>query len=712
MNDPARVDQGSCPDPDRSAAELLADCPDIVYRLDAAGRPVWANGALERLLGYRLEEFAAPGFDFAALVHPDDRDRAALELRLVRAGRSGKDFEVRLLPRGAAEHVWFSNLTYPLRDAAGAVTGYGGVARDVTRAVHTAASLARRNFELIAINAISLAVQGTLDLESRLRNFAAALARALSLDGSGAFFRVTAFPAAPLLCFDDAGLTLRALCGEPGGVLLSPHDRIEVLRDDRPLPFPCPAAARAFAAGFRACLYLPLSLDAFGTGAVFLFARDPAGFDGASSALLSTARMQLCAALENAVRHLVEARRVTVITVLKETASALINAGDMAELLTATHYQARRYLPLDRIALTVMTCAETAVCHGSGSPSPIPDNGRLYRLDDPAYPFFGRLALREPEYIHDLESIGDGRFAAPRAAGMRTLLDVPLPLSPDRSGCIRFLAAAPDAFHPEERDFLRDLARIVALAVANLLLKDELKRQTELAEAKNAELQTFVYSVSHDLKTPLFSIIGLAGILREELPADDPRDAYLVRLVDNAARMDAQIKELVTLSKIGTYTPVPERLDLAELFRVAVRSLEVKMRERGAAVTVAAEATDVVADRALLARVIENLLDNAIKYVPRGRNPKVELSARTLLTPSGARMRIEVRDNGCGIAERDRERVFALFSRLKVLPEVDGTGAGLSIVRRMVERLGGTIELMSVEGEGSLFRVDLPAGTP
>lgn len=687
--------------------DFLEASPDIVYRLDHAGRIVQVNGALTRLLGYTPAQIAAEGFDFVSLVHPDDYDRVALELRLVRAGRSSKDFEVRLRPRDGGDHVWFSNVTFPLRDAAGEVLGYGGIARDVTRTVRTAASLARRNFELISINSISLSVQGAPDVESRVRNFTAALSRSLELDGACAFFRVTAFPGGPRLVIDEADLGLAELSAAPGPSACR-AERIEIFRADGPAPFPCPVAPRAHAAGFRALLFMPLSVGDLGEGAAFFLSRDPEGFDSLSSTLLSTARAQLTVSLESAIRHLIEARKVRIITILKETSSALINAGCVDDLLTVTHFQARRYLTLDRLVISFMTGKETAAVHASAASPSVPRDGGIFRLDDPTYPFRDSLALRDMRYLPDLAATPDAPHAVSyRAAGMRTLLDVPLPLTPELNGCVRFLSRETDAFHPEEREFLRDLARIVALAVANLRLKDELKRQTELAEAKNAELQTFIYSVSHDLKTPLFSILGLAGILKEEMAEDDPRRGYLNRLLENTARMDAQIKELVTLSKIGTYVPVPEPIPLAELVEVALRALDVKIRERSARVTVGAALPAVVADRALLGRVVENLLDNAVKYVPAGRVPEIAVTGG--ISPGGGGVRITVADNGCGIAERDRERVFALFSRLKVLPDVDGTGAGLSIVRRMVERLGGSISLESEVGAGSRFHVDLPS---
>ncbi len=274
---------------------------------------------------------------------------------------------------------------------------------------------------------------------------------------------------------------------------------------------------------------------------------------------------------------------------------------------------------------------------------------------------------------------------------------------------VRFAARRPDAFHPEEREFLIDLARIVSLAVVNVRLKEELKRSTAAARETASELQTFVYSVSHDLKTPLFSILGLAGILKEETPPGDARIAYLDRLLANAARMDAQIRELVTLAKIGTYTPKPEPVDLAALARDTAASLEVRIRGRGARVEIDPDMPVVVADRALLGRILENLLDNALKYVPPDRAPHVRVFAGRATLAGRPAVRLCVADNGIGIAAKDRERVFALFSRLRALPDVDGTGAGLSIVKRMVERLGGAVDFESEPGGGTRFLVDLPA---
>lgn len=684
---------------------FLEDAPDIVYRLDGDGRLLIVNRSVTRLLGYDPADLAKGRIDYAGIVHPDDLERVTLELRMVRAGRSSKTFEIRIRRKGSDEYVWLSNLTYPVRDEEGRVTGYGGVARDITRHIETSASLARRNFELITINTISTSVHAGIDVRTRLENFTAAFRQAFEADAACAFFRLRAPGYSAPVRIDEPGLGIDAADLADGAA-----ERIDFARRDRPLPGACPVVARGFTRGFSAALVLPLVVKELGEGVLVFFAQDIDRFETISATVLSTIRLQLVAALENSIRYLLESLKAKYISILKDTASALINIGGLPELLNVVHYHVRQYLPVDRLSTLVSTGADSVKVIASAASVPTAVDGQERPVTES--PFRETLALPDPLHLGDLAATEASRAMNQSLveAGLRTLFVVPLLISPEVRGAITFSSRAAEAFSPEEREFLKDIARIVSLAVVNLLLKDELKFQSALTQEKNTELQNFVYTISHDLKTPLFSILGLAQILKEELATARvaSADPYLDRLLVNAARMDTQIKELVTLSKIGMYTPKPEPLDLGVVVREALAGLDVKIRERKAEIAIAEGMPAIATDRALLGRILENMIDNAIKYVPRDRIPTLAIGAAADRRGGRRFVRIVFSDNGCGIAERDREKIFTLFSRLKTVPDVEGTGAGLSIVKRMVEKLGGTIGLESTEGVGSRFAVEIP----
>ena len=211
-------------------------------------------------------------------------------------------------------------------------------------------------------------------------------------------------------------------------------------------------------------------------------------------------------------------------------------------------------------------------------------------------------------------------------------------------------------------------------------------------ETKNAELERFAYTVSHDLKSPLVTIRGFLGLLERDAAAGDAermrRDAGKIRAATEV--MGQLLDELLELSRIGRQINPPQEVALAELAREAVDLVADSLTERGVEVHISSALPVVVGDRARLLEVFENLLENAVKYMGDQPAPRIEVSPR-----NGDPTVCCVRDNGVGIDPRYHEKVFGLFERLST--EQDGTGVGLALVKRIVEVHGGRIW---VESEG------------
>lgn len=235
------------------------------------------------------------------------------------------------------------------------------------------------------------------------------------------------------------------------------------------------------------------------------------------------------------------------------------------------------------------------------------------------------------------------------------------------------------------------------------------ERRTRELEVAVHELEAFTYSVSHDLRTHLVTMGGFASILwsehRESLTPE--AQGHLERVLRASRRMDAFVQDLLRYSRITRAEIVPERIPLGEVMESATTALAPLLAERGAEVEVHGNLPVVQADRHLLGRAVENLLSNAVKFVPEGRVPRVQVRART----TGHRVRLEIQDNGVGIAEEDRGRIFEAFERLDP-GSFQGTGVGLTIVKRALERMGGDVGLRSEPGEGSTFWVVLPEALP
>ena len=233
----------------------------------------------------------------------------------------------------------------------------------------------------------------------------------------------------------------------------------------------------------------------------------------------------------------------------------------------------------------------------------------------------------------------------------------------------------------------------------------ERERLIEELEAKNAELEQFTYTVSHDLKSPLVTIKGFLGLLEQDALAGKTEQMRQdVEQINRAAdKMQRLLDELLELSRIGRMMNPPEAVSLTDLAQEAVEQVAGQIAERGVEVEVAAAMPVVVGDRVRLLEVLQNLIDNAVKYMGDEPAPRVVVEAKQ----EGRAVRCIVRDNGIGIEPRFHDKIFGLFERLDASGE--GTGIGLALSKRIVEVHGGHIGVESEGlGQGSTFFFTLP----
>ena len=246
-----------------------------------------------------------------------------------------------------------------------------------------------------------------------------------------------------------------------------------------------------------------------------------------------------------------------------------------------------------------------------------------------------------------------------------------------------------------------------AVALAERMTQSLRESQTELARS-NAELERYAYVASHDLREPLRTITGFLGLLsrRHRDRLDDEACEFIDLAAAGAKRMDALIAELLEYSRTGRRDAPPEPTDLDGAWGVAVRNLSAAIAESGAEVT-ASRLPVVLADRGEMVQVLQNLLGNAIRYHGPG-TPRIHAEAHR----RGDDWQVSVTDDGPGIDPRHHERIFVLLQRLHRNDEVEGTGMGLAICKKIVEHHGGRIWVESAPGEGARFSFTLPAATP
>lgn len=321
----------------------------------------------------------------------------------------------------------------------------------------------------------------------------------------------------------------------------------------------------------------------------------------------------------------------------------------------------------------------------------------------------------QPAYASDALTDGRSDPALIAWAPLRSVIFFPLVVKDEPIGALFLIWWAPRPTPtPLELLLLEGIARQTALAIGNAQLFEETERllaetqsQAAALREKNAELDTFVYTVSHDLKAPLVTIQGMSSLVLEDHAAalDEEGRHYLQRVVANTQQMERLILDLLALSRVGREARKAEVVHLAELVDDVLADLAEPLRARGIKVTVG-DMQSVSAVRVQLEQVMRNLLTNAMTYMGDTPSPEIELGT----IARRAEVEVWVRDTGIGIDPAYHEKVFEIFQRLKEI-DADGSGVGLPIVKKIVRAAGGRIWVESARGQGSTFRFTWPVAT-
>lgn len=306
------------------------------------------------------------------------------------------------------------------------------------------------------------------------------------------------------------------------------------------------------------------------------------------------------------------------------------------------------------------------------------------------------------------------------AGGLRTMAVAPMNAGDTLVG---FLGIAWPDGAPIPSDAVQhvgEVANVLAIALQTSALHEDVARHAAELEARvterttqlqevNDELEAFTYTVSHDLRAPLRAMRGMSDALLQDYGpglAEEGRD-FAARIVAAGARMDGLIQDLLAYSRLSRTDVKLELVDLDGALRTALDQLQVQLSAEAAEVTVAPHLGVVVAHPGILVQVLVNLVGNAAKFVRPDEPARISVSSDE---PAPGRIRVLVADQGIGIAAEYRARIFRVFERLHGQETYPGTGVGLAIVRKGVERMGGTFGVESDGSSWSRFWFELEAG--
>ncbi|GAB4573118.1 MAG: hypothetical protein Fur0017_26250 [Anaerolineales bacterium] len=338
--------------------------------------------------------------------------------------------------------------------------------------------------------------------------------------------------------------------------------------------------------------------------------------------------------------------------------------------------------------------------------------GRRYQVTENE-PSYDLLTGKAPYVLfEDVQAVFTSLFTAPPYNHIRCWLAVPLRIKGQIIGIITLDGNQVGKFTQRHAELAVTYANQVAIALENARLFGEVQRELnerqrliEELESKNAELERFTYTVSHDLKSPVITIRGFLGFLEQDAANGNLARlrSDIKRISDATDKMQTLLNELLDLSRVGRLVNPPQLSPFNEIVSEALSLVQGRIQSNHVQVRVQDDMDFVYVDHQRMVEAVQNLIDNAAKFIRE--NPQIEIGQEG--RENGMPI-FFVRDNGIGIPAVHHERIFGLFNKLDA--EAEGTGIGLALVRRIIEIHKGRLWVQSEPGKGSTFFFTLPTG--
>jgi signal transduction histidine kinase len=484
-----------------------------------------------------------------------------------------------------------------------------------------------------------------------------------------------------------------------------------------------PMLLSTFGAGFRSIMNVPLFSKGRIIGGLLLRSLKPYAYTDEDVRLAEKVGDQIAGAIANAQLFAERMRAEEAAKRLSQENATMAEIGriisstlEIDEVYDRFAGTVRHLIDFDRIAICIIDAEHQtgSVAYEMGKEIPGRRLGEVFPLSQSVYEHILKTrsgVLVQTEGISEIEKRYPFLLASLRT-GFRSMISVPLISKDQVIGGLNLRSFKPNAYTERDLKIAGDIGIQIAGTVANSLLFAERKRmevalreKTEKLARSNEDLEQFAYVASHDLQEPLRMVTSYVQLLSKRYGGKLDADAneFIDFAVDGAVRMRKLINDLLTYSRVGTQGKELSPTDSEAALAQSVKDLEVTIEENGAFVTHDPLPT-VMADRPQLGQLFQNLIGNAIKF--RGTEPpRVHISA----SRNGKGWIFSVRDNGIGVAPEYSERIFIIFQRLHGRQEYAGTGIGLAICKKIVERHGGHIWVESDLGKGATFCFSLPA---
>ena len=475
---------------------------------------------------------------------------------------------------------------------------------------------------------------------------------------------------------------------------------------------------RMVGSGLRSVLAAPIRFKDEILGVLHLRSLEPNAYDPHHQDLIRKVADQMAPAIANSLlfaRQMAaesEARRLAAQSgTIAEIGRVVSSSLDVQDVYAGFARETRNLISFERISINLIhnDTDEFETAYVIGTPVSGRSTGDLVPLEGT---FTNEVRGNRRAIIHNSRAMDETLdwypgLAREYAAGLRSFLSVPLVSNDLVIGVLNFRSSETDVYDTHDADVAQMIAAQVAGAVANSQLHAEtveadiaLQRQAEELVRSNAELEQFAYVASHDLQEPLRVIAGYVSLLEERYGEQLDQDGkdFIGYAVDAAHRMRTLINDLLDYSRVESHGNPFAPLDCNAALREAMADLEVAISESDAQLH-ADDLPELTGDSVQIAHLLENLIANAIKFRRSDCTPVIHVSCKR----AEDAWQFSVSDNGIGIRTRYQDRIFGMFKRAHRRSQYPGTGIGLALCSKIVERHGGRIWVESEVGEGSTF---------